>query len=118
MNEQAAAIKQHLDALVSSGNPDEFVILEQRGTDQFVQAGMNEEGLFLDLPTQPLSDEQVEKARAYFQRIDGEEGSQGSLDETAFQRSFGGDTDGAAIVVLDIFREVYQLESPDIRAAH
>jgi hypothetical protein len=120
MMDNQSWIVDSLSGLLQKRNRDAFVIFEEKSSGKFVQfAGSANEGLLLDLPSQTLAKEEMERAKALFRElgIPGPETYEMYTDkarktvagmQTSFQMDFGRDVVRAAQVVLAIFERVYR----------
>jgi hypothetical protein len=111
----------NLNILTSGGMPHGFVIFEHSDSRKFVQFGWDGESIQLDLPTQPLSQNDLSRARNLFADHNVEletwklyvyEGGPEAGDQSGFQMYFGSDTETAAKLAMDVFTVVYGYE-PD-----
>ena len=105
-----------LKSLLKRTNDDAFVICSHANSHEYVQFAVDEQGLFLDLPTIPLDGEQKTRAIRFFNKIgvrlqDSEfrdaSGEQVVGKMETFLVEIGHDADRGAELALDIFAEVY-----------
>jgi len=83
---------------------DAFVIIEGDSDSEFVQfLGSTTEPLMLDFPTMSLTEDEKARAKNLFSDI-----PNSSESEYGFQVLFDQDTASAALLVIRVFREVYQ----------
>ena len=93
-----------------------FLIIEEEATEKFVQfTGGREIGLWFDLPIQPLSPEEAEKAKLILavhgmaleerQVRDPPDGFPET--ECSFQKDFGADVAGATALAWCVLRKIY-----------
>lgn len=117
-NDNCQLVADELSALLRRTNADAFVIIEEARSGKFVQfAGRAGDPLWLDLPSQTLSEAEFERAVRYF-RLHGQESQEYDLlDEpggvpvnrqVSFQMSLGDDVQRAAQITLEIFLQVFQ----------
>jgi len=111
-------ISQALARLLKRSNEDAFVIFVESRSQKFVQfVGSANEPLFLDLPSQTLSAEEMERAIALFSDL-GARAEEHDLytDKTmkkkagkqiSFNLDLGHEVQRAAQITLTIFRQVY-----------
>jgi len=115
-----AEIAQALTRLLQRSNEDAFAIFAESRSQKFVQfAGGASSPLFLDLPSQTLSAQEMERATALFRDLGagGAEEYEVYTDKTkkkvagkqiSFNLDLGQEVERAAQITLAIFRQVYQ----------
>ena len=60
---QKEEIRIALNALLKRDNFDAFIIIREQNTNKFIQFAVNEGGLFFDLPSNQLNDNQLDIAK-------------------------------------------------------
>ncbi len=105
-----------LDALAGRINSNDFLAFATEGREKLLRFVGGEGELYLDLPGQMLDPEEMKRAEAYFEAIGVEkqsteiyEGGQLANQFESFGVEFGGDTQRATEMVLDVFFEIYRL---------
>ncbi|MBX9626160.1 MAG: hypothetical protein K2X82_20345 [Gemmataceae bacterium] len=101
-----------LHALLQRVNPDAHVIFVDRRTGKFVQfAGSAQDGLFLDLPTQPLDPVEGRRAEEFFRGlgVKAVEYDLGERRQKVFQMHLGRDVETATNLVENVFNIIYIL---------
>ena len=103
------SLERALNALLGRTNADGFVILQDAGTQKFVQFGAGGR-LVLDLPLVSLQDDEQKRALEVFKRL----GAPPAVSDPfpVLRYDFGVDCRRAAEEAVRIFREVYGLKSP------
>lgn len=114
---QREEVQGALRALLGRTNHDAFVIVSVEGSDDYVQFALNTQGLFLDLPTIPLSSEQLNRAQRLFgakgisleemEMFDPSTGEPSGTMKT-FQVELKDDAAAATELAFQVLREVYQ----------
>jgi hypothetical protein len=105
----ALRIKRALRALMERTNDDAYTIFSERRSEKFVQfAGAKDAPLVFDLPSIPLTDDEMRRATDFFRRL-GIAALPLSGDDVTFQVDLEGDVERGAELALAVFREVYQL---------
>jgi len=119
-------IADALSALLHRTPGDAFVIFEEKGSGKFVQfARSPTEPLYLDLPAQTLSEEEMKRAKVLFAElgVSGPKEYEVYTDPTmrevtgtqiSFNMDFGQDFQRATEVTLAIFERVYKFP-PDFQ---
>jgi hypothetical protein len=107
-----------LTNLLTRTNQDSFVIFQERSSHKFVQFSASQaEGLQLDLPSQPLSPEELKRAKNMFKQIGvsfdtwqllDQPGGKPVRDQSGFQLYLGKEIDRAAVLVSRVLLEVYR----------
>ena len=115
-------IEEALSSLLTRRNEDAFVIFEDRATKKFVQfAGNANQPLFLDIPSQALKNDEIDRAKRLFGQygvklkeweVYDRPGGSVAGRQSGFQMELGKDTGKAAEVAWRVFTEVYRLQ-PD-----
>lgn len=107
-------IENALSALLSRSNGDAFVIFEETKTKKFVQFAGAQGKIFLNLPSNPLSAPEMEKAKTLFKEY-GVEAKTFPISsvkvwlgkKTDFDMDLGQNTKKAALIAMRVFKEVY-----------
>lgn len=112
-----AGVRAALTRLIEQGDDSwAFVIVEHPPSEDYVQFALEEDGLFTDLPTIPLTHDEQERAKVLFAEIGVQDpvvvrapvpGTKDVTTVETFQARFGDDVERACRFAGRVFREVY-----------
>ncbi len=106
-------VQEALERLLTRHTDDDYVIIEVRGADAFVQFGAGK-NLVLDVPLAALNTEQEARAKTAFGKLGVSKPTRHAADgstHASYTHDFGSDVSTAAQVALDILTTVYRTRS-------